>query len=576
MEGLDGAEDISDVNELRFRIAALEARLKDVRAEEIQAQTNSSTLRTAQNLDEFGHSDFITFVNVKDENNLSLDEQRQRGWLHYFWHRYNFSTFVHRPRLHQWLSYEEVGKPRIFRDINERTTSRFELFFDLLFVGLVHQLAEATAEQPNGYGLARFVLTFCPAYSIWGDMRDFINQFGNDDMLQRLYIIWTMILLVGYQVNAGSANLQPEGEIGEELARQSHRAIQYALAFVVVAKASRIAVISAYAKYLPLSRRAMMINSLVTLFLLVSYLVAIWLPITGIYALVIVAILGEYALKISALMILRFISTLTSRRRKAKDAEAVPQDNTQNSSSASPHEEKLEGYVTPVKMLTASTTLQRYPAVAIEHHIERLACFTIIVLGELVVNILFRTESPPGLNSETGRSVLGLMVAFNLNWIYSESEVCHHYVHAVRRNWLTSFLYTTLHLPLSLALLLASAAMARLVEAEHSEEVPRAIYFFQSSGFGLAVILMGCIGFLHKPTHSHRRRGLLIAFRLAVGTVSCFIPFAKDTISPLQLQGINVSLTSLIIILEAVSKLQRVGPDAHVRPTAPVKAKPYM
>ncbi len=129
------------------------------------------------------------------------------------------------------------------REAVDRQSSKFELFFDLLFVGMIHQISDAAAESPTGLGFARYVLTFCPAYSIWNDVRDTMNQFGSDDLFQRLHILWIMILLVGYSNNASSIeliapSLDGAGSLDEETQRRDV-AIRWSLGFFVVAKLSK-------------------------------------------------------------------------------------------------------------------------------------------------------------------------------------------------------------------------------------------------------------------------------------------------------------------------------------------------
>lgn len=128
-----------------------------------------------------------------------------------------------------------------FREAREHQASKFELFFDLLFVGIVHQISDAAAEQPTGPGLAQYILTFCPAYSIWSDVRDIINQFGVDDVTQRSYILWIMVLLVGYSNNASGIEIAASEGVTEALAEATSQesAIQWALGFSAVAKLSR-------------------------------------------------------------------------------------------------------------------------------------------------------------------------------------------------------------------------------------------------------------------------------------------------------------------------------------------------
>ena len=105
----------------------------------------------------------------------------------------------------------------------------------------MHQISEGAAEEPTGIGFAKYVLTFTPAFSIWSDVRDMANQFANDDVTQRAYILWIMLLLVGYSNNATSIRWGvPEGgESRTGISRQSTIAAHWALGFFVLAKASK-------------------------------------------------------------------------------------------------------------------------------------------------------------------------------------------------------------------------------------------------------------------------------------------------------------------------------------------------
>ncbi|KAH8913784.1 hypothetical protein BT69DRAFT_1306174, partial [Atractiella rhizophila] len=102
-----------------------------------------------------------------------------------------------KPVVRQWL-YQ--GK--LYYEPTDRGMSKFELFFDLAFVGVIHQLAEAAAESATGLNVAKFLLVFYPAWSVWSDARNFINISGTDDVVQRAYILAIMILLIGYSSNA--------------------------------------------------------------------------------------------------------------------------------------------------------------------------------------------------------------------------------------------------------------------------------------------------------------------------------------------------------------------------------------
>jgi len=106
-----------------------------------------------------------------------------------------FKTPLVRQYLHKGIMYREA---------EPRDPSRFELFFDLLYVGIIRQFAHIPEYNYNGTNLAVFIVLFFGAWSIWQETRNFINIAGTDDFVQRLHILLIMILLVGYTVELSS------------------------------------------------------------------------------------------------------------------------------------------------------------------------------------------------------------------------------------------------------------------------------------------------------------------------------------------------------------------------------------
>jgi hypothetical protein len=255
-----------DQNVLRQRIADLEEDLRHAQAAKAEAELhahknakrahhvcpsyalhinglNLHLSQAATNLATFGHSDTIIFVDPEErKEGLICSFSQGTGFVASicrFIVKYNIDQFVQRPVLRQWLS-----KGKVYREASERQSSRFELFFDLLFVGIVHQIAEAAAEEPTGIGFAKYVLTFCPAYSIWADVRDTANHFADSDAVtQRAYILWIMVLLVGYSNNANTIRWGVPvdgGNVGAwDIDAQSASATRWTLGFFVVAKLSK-------------------------------------------------------------------------------------------------------------------------------------------------------------------------------------------------------------------------------------------------------------------------------------------------------------------------------------------------
>lgn len=166
------------------------------------------------------------------------------------------------------------------------------------------------------------------------------------------------------------------------------------------------------------------------------------------------------------------------------------------------------------------------------------------------------------------------MIAFNLNWMYFDSQACKHFVHALRRHWMTSFLFTILHLPLCMALLLASAAMNRLVASPTpTSDAGGGLIWFFGAGLGTSVITMASIGVLHKSIddgipgalpeanaswivrRTFSRRAVL-ATRYAAGVVMVLVPLAKS-LSSIELLAIYVGITAFLIIEETIGRIER-------------------
>ena len=156
------------------------------------------------------------------------------------------------------------------------------------------------------------------------------------------------------------------------------------------------------------------------------------------------------------------------------------------------------------------------------------------------------------------------MIAFNLNWMYFDSQACKHFVHALR-----------LHLPLCMSLLLASSATNHLViSPSPSSSSGGGIKWFFGAGLGISVCVMATIGVLHKSLDEEilakrcpntvsmikRRkvfsRRVVLTTRYAAGVT--MVPLAQDMDS-IKYLGIYVAITAFLIIEETVARIEGVG-----------------
>lgn len=54
----------------------------------------------------------------------------------------------------------------------------FELFIDLLYVGIIAVIGDNAAEDPTGFGFLRFAITFILGWKMWSDLTLIISWFG--------------------------------------------------------------------------------------------------------------------------------------------------------------------------------------------------------------------------------------------------------------------------------------------------------------------------------------------------------------------------------------------------------------
>jgi low temperature requirement protein LtrA len=94
----------------------------------------------------------------------------------------------------------------------------------------------------------------------------------------------------------------------------------------------------------------------------------------------------------------------------------------------------------------ANRVFEFYPAINIEHKVERTNAFVTLVFGYSVVAIIYQSSSSYGLNAFFGKAVLGLLQAFCFNWIYFELDGSDLFSHAIRRNVTSGEFLLTLNL----------------------------------------------------------------------------------------------------------------------------------
>ena len=85
---------------------------------------------------------------------------------------------------------------------DQRRTSWLELFFDLVFVGAVGQLAGVLQYHPTLGMLARFAMVFTPIWWLWIQLSFYADRHESDDAAYRGAYLAAMLLCVGLAASA--------------------------------------------------------------------------------------------------------------------------------------------------------------------------------------------------------------------------------------------------------------------------------------------------------------------------------------------------------------------------------------
>ena len=90
-------------------------------------------------------------------------------------------------------------------NLEQRHASWVELFFDLVFVGAVNQLAGMLQDHPDLITLARFAFFFVPVWWLWVQFSFYADRHESDDVSHRFIFLVVIVLCVGFAASASRA-----------------------------------------------------------------------------------------------------------------------------------------------------------------------------------------------------------------------------------------------------------------------------------------------------------------------------------------------------------------------------------
>ncbi|OIW27364.1 hypothetical protein CONLIGDRAFT_426212 [Coniochaeta ligniaria NRRL 30616] len=413
----------------------------------------------------------------------------------------------------------------LWRSSEETKVMSFELFFDLLYVGIIAINGDNASEEADGRGLLRFVVTFGMSWKIWNDVQQFVSWFDSDDVAHRVEIVFLIACLIGVTTNT----LQTFNE--------HYDTYSQLVGFFLAARLFQ-ALHAAYIGHMLPLVRAMMLCQI----LLILAAAALWI------ASIHVEMPSRLGLTFTALAIELFGSAIPLGLFRY--------GRTHNTSFAA----RIERF------------FDFYPAINIEHKVERTNAFVSLVLGYSVVGVLFQNAGY-GLNAFLGKAILGLVQAFVFNWLYFEVDGTNIHTHAIRRHVKSAFLWHNAHLTFIMGYILASAALSKLVVAtdcpdspaetltefyqQRSEEhVVLGLRFYYCTGLAVALLSMGLIALSHEhklPLTCRLPKWVRLANRLAVCVILFTLPAAQE-VNSLNLVGITTSLSVWVLLVELWGK----------------------
>lgn len=422
--------------------------------------------------------------------------------------------YIKRPRDAVWfirphaLNYFKDGV--LYRTKGERSSSKTELFLDLMYVGIIANLAGDAAENAGGEALLKYVLLFMAVWTVWCDIKDFTNYYYNEDLSQKLYILWILVLLTFFCNNQSELT---NGRLGTASVVVPYMLCRLSLAISVLV----------YTIFIPEHRVQQRIYGTSVIITSCLWIIVIFVDVRAKIGVSIVLFALEQLCFVLA------FHPLIKRLLK----------------------------------LNTSTALN------IEHEVERFSVFVTIAIGEFLYKVVATHPLGTGFTDNFARGVFVLIIAYVLFWIYNNGSTSKKATHALRHSGFRAILWIYSHLPLVASIVLAADASGDLctssvsdssqhesnILVEEGEENIFALCFYFTGGICVCLLSMAVIGLLDDPKDPPELhivpRFWRVIFRVPVGLVIVFITFAE--LNTTLLMGIVTILLVCLLVWESIT-----------------------
>ncbi len=203
---------------------------------------------------------------------------------------------------------------------------------------------------------------------------------------------------------------------------------------------------------------------------------------------------------------------------------------------------------------------QYFPAVSVEHLMERCTLFSILIIGESILNSTYTaTAGSYGFSQQYGRAALAVVIAFSFMWLTFDADGSRTFCHALRRHWWRAITFTNLYYPLCASLILMSSALYKLIQAEAVES---GFQWYFGGSLSVAVLCIAAIACLHESLDLHgsalASTKTRIVMRIFVAILFAVIPI-KDDWTSLQFLALYAGVLVLLVAFETIGKLGAVA-----------------
>ena len=103
-------------------------------------------------------------LSVDRSSRRDWEAERRKGQALMLWKKPVIRQYFHRGLIWRASEVEEVAS--------------FELFVDLLYVGIISITGDTAAENATGFSLLKFTITFALGYKMWTDLTLVVSWFG--------------------------------------------------------------------------------------------------------------------------------------------------------------------------------------------------------------------------------------------------------------------------------------------------------------------------------------------------------------------------------------------------------------